>query len=63
MFNFFDISSKQLKQFDKQISKINFLKSEFSKLSEEEIKERVNQLILKYQIIQNFDDVLVESFR
>jgi preprotein translocase subunit SecA len=63
MFNFFDISSKQWKQFDKQISKINFLKSEFSKLSEEEIKERVNQLILKYQIIQNFDDVLVESFR
>jgi preprotein translocase subunit SecA len=63
MFNFFDISSKQLKQFDKQISKINFLKSEFSKLSEGEIKERVNQLILKYQIIQNFDDVLVESFR
>ena len=62
MFNFFDISSKQLKQFDKQISKINFLKSEFSKLSEEEIKERVNQLILKYQITQNFDDILVESF-
>jgi preprotein translocase subunit SecA len=62
MFNFFDISSKQLKQFDKQISKINFLESEFSKLSEREIKERVNQLILKYQIIQNFDDILVESF-
>jgi preprotein translocase subunit SecA len=49
MFNFLNNSISELRQFDKQIQKINLLEDEISRLTENEIKERINNLIKVYQ--------------
>lgn len=62
MFDFFNNAKTQLKQFDHQVQIINNLETKIAKLTENEIKERVNKLINHYQKTKNFDDILCESF-
>ena len=62
MFKFFKTLKSRLKQSSVQINEINSLENKISKLTESQIKERVNQLIQIYQLDQNFDEILVESF-
>ena len=63
MFNFLNnVNQNSTTFFSEQVQKINNLEDEISALTENEIKERVNKLIICYQIEKNFDSILCESF-
>lgn len=63
MFNFLtNFTQKDKISLTEQVQKINKLENEISVLTENEIKERINKLIRQYQIEQNFDSILCESF-
>ena len=44
------------------ITQINLLESNFNKLSDTELRAKTFELKKKYQIEQNLDSILVESF-
>ena len=63
MFNFFNtLKRDDLADIKETVKKINALEDEIALLSEREIKEYVTQLIQRYQVEQNFDSILCESF-
>lgn len=63
MFNFLNnFTQNNLNTLKEEVKKINKLESEIAILTEFEIKERINKLIQQYQIDQNFDNILHESF-
>ena len=63
MFNFFNtLNRDDLADIKETVKKINALEDEIALLSEREIKEYVTQLIQRYQVEQNFDSILCESF-
>ena len=57
--NFYSYDFNKIK---KQVQEINNLEYEISLLRQNEIKERINQLITKYKIEKNFDSILCETF-
>ena len=63
MFNFLkNLTQNSLNTLREEVKKINDLEKEIELLTEFEIKDRVNKLIKQYQIEQNFDSILDESF-
>lgn len=63
MFKFLtNFSQNSVSPLTKQVQEINKLEEDIACLTENEIKERINQLIKRYQIEQNFDSILCESF-
>lgn len=63
MFNFLTNFNQNSSTFlREQVKQINDLEDEISSLTENEIKERINKLIIRYQIEKNFDSILCESF-
>ena len=63
MFNFLNnLTQNSLNTLQEEVKKINALEKEIELLTEFEIKDRVNKLIKQYQIEQNFDSILNESF-
>ena len=63
MFKFLtNFSQNSASPLTKQVQEINKLEEDIACLTENEIKERINQLIKRYQIEQNFDSILCESF-
>jgi len=63
MFNFLNkFTQNDLITLREEVKKINNLESEIAVLTELEIKQRINKLIKQYQIDQNFENILHESF-
>jgi len=63
MFKFLtNFSQNSVSPLTEQVQEINKLEEDIACLTENEIKERINQLIKRYQIEQNFDSILCESF-
>jgi preprotein translocase subunit SecA len=63
MFNFLtNFSQNSTTPFIEQVERINKLEDKIARLTENEIKEQINRLIKRYQIEQNFDSILCESF-
>lgn len=63
MFKFLtNFSQNSVSPLTEQVQEINKLEEDIACLTENEIKEKINQLIKRYQIEQNFDSILCESF-
>jgi len=63
MFKFLtNFSQNSVSPLTEQVQEINRLEDGIACLTENEIKEKINQLIKRYQIEQNFDSILCESF-
>jgi preprotein translocase subunit SecA len=63
MFDFYKkFTENNLDNLKKRVQIINNLEPEISKLTEEQIKERIKILIKKYQNEKNFESILPESF-
>ena len=63
MFNFLtNFNQDNLSRIKEQVQQINNLEKEISLLTEQEIKEKINQLIKQYVKEQNLDNILCQSF-
>jgi preprotein translocase subunit SecA len=61
--NFFNLFNKNNSFiFEKYLQKINNLEYEIEFLTENQIKEKIKNLIIHFQKTKNLDDILVESF-
>lgn len=58
----FDVGTKQLKKYQKQVKKINEIEPEIQSLSDEDLKRKTKEFKERLQNGETLDDLLIEAF-